>query len=41
MGSPGKVIRQLSSEQIKAVEMSALYYVDNARRYRSGLSRMT
>ena len=41
MGSPGKVIRQLSSQQIKAVEMSALHYVDNARRYRSGLKRMT
>lgn len=38
MGSPGKVIRELSSQQIKGVEMSALHYVENARRYRSGLS---
>ena len=38
MGSPGKVVRELSSQQIKGVEMSALHYVDNARRYKSGLS---
>ena len=33
MGSPGKVVRELSPEQIKGLEMSALHYVENAKRY--------
>jgi carbonic anhydrase/acetyltransferase-like protein (isoleucine patch superfamily) len=33
MGSPGKVVRELSPQQIKGLEMSALHYVENAKRY--------
>jgi carbonic anhydrase/acetyltransferase-like protein (isoleucine patch superfamily) len=33
MGSPGKVVRALSPEQIKGLEVSAMHYVENARRY--------
>ncbi len=40
MGSPGKVIRQLDDEQIAGLEMSAMHYVENARRYRESLNRV-
>ncbi|PWR23969.1 gamma carbonic anhydrase family protein [Zavarzinia compransoris] len=33
MGSPGKVIRQLSETQVQILTMQALHYVENARRY--------
>lgn len=33
MGSPGKVVRQLTEEQKRALEASARHYVENARRY--------
>jgi carbonic anhydrase/acetyltransferase-like protein (isoleucine patch superfamily) len=29
MGSPGKVVKQLSEQQMKGLEMSALHYVEN------------
>lgn len=33
MGSPGKVVRELSEQQIKLLEASAAHYVHNAQRY--------
>ncbi|WP_164243154.1 gamma carbonic anhydrase family protein, partial [Stenotrophomonas maltophilia] len=33
MGSPGKVVRELSEPQKKMLEASAAHYVHNARRY--------
>lgn len=33
MGSPGKVVRELSEQQKKMLEASAAHYVHNARRY--------
>jgi carbonic anhydrase/acetyltransferase-like protein (isoleucine patch superfamily) len=33
MGAPGKVIRQLTDEERKKLELSAAHYVENARRY--------
>ncbi|MGV8664375.1 gamma carbonic anhydrase family protein, partial [Pseudomonas aeruginosa] len=33
MGSPGKVVRDLSDPQKKMLEASAAHYVNNARRY--------
>ena len=33
MGVPGKVVRQLSEEQMRGLERSAAHYVENARRY--------
>jgi len=41
MGSPGKVVRELGQEQIKMLEMSALHYVENARRYKRDLSTLS
>ena len=37
MGSPAKVVRQLSPEQIEGLRESARRYIDNAQRYKTGL----
>ncbi len=37
MGSPGKVIRQLTAEQINAITLSAKGYVENFKRFKKGL----
>jgi carbonic anhydrase/acetyltransferase-like protein (isoleucine patch superfamily) len=39
IGSPAKVVRQLTPEQLQGLLTSAERYVDNGRRYRSGLNR--
>ncbi len=38
LGSPGKVVRELSDEEVARLEKSAAHYVQNARRYRLGLA---
>jgi carbonic anhydrase/acetyltransferase-like protein (isoleucine patch superfamily) len=38
MGAPGKVVRQLTEQEIAGLRMSAEHYVENARRFRAGLS---
>jgi carbonic anhydrase/acetyltransferase-like protein (isoleucine patch superfamily) len=40
LGSPAKVVRQLSPEQLEGLRRSAQHYVDNARRFRNGLKRL-
>jgi carbonic anhydrase/acetyltransferase-like protein (isoleucine patch superfamily) len=40
MGSPARVVRQLSPEQIDGLRKSAQHYIDNARWYREGLKRL-
>ena len=37
MGQPGKVVRQVTDEQLAAVRKGVLKYVGNWRRYRDGL----
>lgn len=37
MGSPARVVRPLTPEQIEGLRRSAAHYVENARRYRQGL----
>ncbi|MEQ6248070.1 gamma carbonic anhydrase family protein [Sulfitobacter sp. HNIBRBA3233] len=37
MGAPAKVVRQLDDKAIKALEMSALHYQQNAARFAKGL----
>jgi len=37
MGSPGKVVKQLDEQQMKGLEMSALHYVENFKRYKREL----
>jgi carbonic anhydrase/acetyltransferase-like protein (isoleucine patch superfamily) len=40
LGSPAKVVRSLSPEQIEALRQSAQHYIDNARRFRAGLKKI-
>ena len=40
MGSPAKVVRQLTPEQIDGLHQSALNYVENAKRYKAGLDKL-
>ena len=40
LGSPAKVVRELTPEQIAGLSRAAQHYVDNAKRYAAGLSRV-
>ena len=37
MGSPGRVVRELSADEIQGLKKSALHYVENMRRYQATL----
>jgi carbonic anhydrase/acetyltransferase-like protein (isoleucine patch superfamily) len=37
MGSPGKVIRQLTEQEVAGLRMSAASYVANGKRFANGL----
>ena len=37
VGSPGKVVRQLSDDEIKNIRANAEHYIKNSYRYSSGL----
>jgi carbonic anhydrase/acetyltransferase-like protein (isoleucine patch superfamily) len=40
MGSPARVVRELTREQIAQLEGNAKHYVENARRYRAGMKKL-
>lgn len=40
MGSPGKIVRELTDEQIARIARSAAHYVQNAQRYRQSLMEL-
>lgn len=40
VGSPGRIIRQLSDEDVAGLRANALHYVDNARQYAEGGRRI-
>ncbi len=40
MGSPAKVVRELTPEQIEGLRWSARHYVENAERFRSTLKKI-
>jgi carbonic anhydrase/acetyltransferase-like protein (isoleucine patch superfamily) len=40
LGSPAKVVRELSPEQIARVQMAAAHYVDNAVRHRDQIRKI-
>ncbi len=40
MGSPAKVVRQLSEEQVTGLRLGAQGYVGNAKRFREGLHKI-
>lgn len=40
MGSPARVVRQLTPEQLQRLRLSAQHYVDNARRFKTSLHKL-
>jgi carbonic anhydrase/acetyltransferase-like protein (isoleucine patch superfamily) len=40
LGSPAKVVKMLSPEQIEGLKRSAAHYVQNAQRYKAGLKKI-
>ena len=40
LGSPAKVVRQLTPEQIEGLRQSARHYIENAQRYKNQLKRV-
>ena len=40
LGSPAKVVRQLTPEQIEGLRRSAQHYIDNAQRFRNTLRKL-
>jgi carbonic anhydrase/acetyltransferase-like protein (isoleucine patch superfamily) len=40
IGSPAKVVKQLTPEQIEGLQRSARHYTENARRFRDGLTKI-
>ena len=40
IGSPAKVVRQLTPEQMEGLRMSAQHYIENARRFKNGLRKI-
>jgi len=40
LGSPARVVRQLTPEQIEGLRTSARHYMENARRFKAGLRKL-
>ncbi len=40
VGSPGKVIKQLTEQQVVQLKLNAVHYVENAKRYQQSLIRL-
>ena len=40
IGSPARVVRQLTPEQMDGLRLSAQHYIDNANRFRAGLKKV-
>lgn len=40
MGTPARVVRQLTPEQIEGLRNSARHYIENARKFRASLKRL-
>ena len=40
MGTPARVVRQLTPEQIEGLERNAEHYVENAHRFKAGLRKL-
>ena len=41
MGTPAKVVRQLTPEQIEGLRQSARHYIENAHRFKVGLKKIS
>ncbi|WP_373331691.1 gamma carbonic anhydrase family protein [Thiopseudomonas alkaliphila] len=40
VGSPGKVVKQLTEQQVTQLKLNATHYVENAKRYQQSLIRL-
>ncbi len=40
IGSPAKAVRELTDVQQQALKMSAVHYIDNAKRFKNGLKKI-
>ncbi len=40
LGSPAKAVRELTAEQQAGLQISALHYIENARRFKNGLKKL-
>ena len=40
LGSPARVVKQLTTEQMQGLRQSAQHYIDNARRFKAGLRKL-
>ena len=40
VGTPGRIIRELTDEEIARIEAGAEHYIENAQRFRQGLRRI-
>lgn len=40
LGSPARVVKPLTAEQIQSLRQSAQHYIDNARRFKAGLRKL-
>jgi len=40
MGSPGKVVKELSPQQVQMITLSALHYVENWKRHQAQIKRI-
>lgn len=40
IGSPARVVKQLTSEQMQGLRQSAQHYIDNAHRFKAGLRKL-
>ncbi|WP_439113551.1 gamma carbonic anhydrase family protein [Hydrogenophaga sp.] len=40
MGSPARVVKSLTPEQMEGLRQSAQHYIENAQRYRKGLNKL-
>ena len=40
VGSPGKVKRELSEQEVQMIKLSALHYVENMKRFKAQLSEI-
>ncbi|MFY8042261.1 MAG: gamma carbonic anhydrase family protein [Rhodoferax sp.] len=40
LGSPAKVVRELTPAQLAGLQLSAMHYVENARRFKAGLKKV-
>jgi len=40
LGSPARAVKQLSAEQVDGLKMIAKHYMDNARRFKTGIKKL-